>query len=367
MMHATRTTRASLAAVGAEPPAALIRAMIARALRTPSVDNTQPWRLEIDGATVNVELDMARARHGMIGGFAGLISLGAFAESLRLEASRRGYPSILVVDEARDAPSVRVTVGEGACADTDLAPELERRHTNRGPYFTAPVFANEATCIAAEGTRSAPVHVRRARREIEAVASASALAERVRFDGTDPADLFRWLRWKPLDAAATRDGLDTRLLALARHELLALRMTGSPIATWCLRRLGGGRIAGRRLRREILASGAVGAISVADLRPESFIECGRAMLRVWLRASKLGLALAPVTVGAMLPLSRRFGASFSRSDDRKLDVAEATLARAFGVDAGHSVAFLFRVGVPIETPTLRSERRPLSNFLGDPS
>jgi hypothetical protein len=341
--------------------------MLARALRTPSIDNTQPWRLSVDGSTVNVEVDTARARHGVIGGFAGLIALGAFTESLRFEASRRGFPSILVVDETRDAPTVRVTVGEGACADTDLAPELERRHTNRAPYLTAPLFAEEVACLVAEGTRSAPVHVRRARREIEAVASASALAERVRFDETDPSDLFRWLRWKPRDAEATRDGLDTRLLALAPHERWALRMTGSPLGTWCLRRLGGGRIAGRRARGELLASGAVGAISIADLRPESFIECGRAMLRVWLRASKLDLAFAPVSVGAMLPLSRRFGASFSRSAGRRLDEAESILSRTFGVEAGHSVAFLFRVGVPLETPTLRSERRLLSNLLGDPS
>jgi hypothetical protein len=341
--------------------------MIARALRTPSVDNTQPWTLEIDGPVVNVELDMARARNGAIGGFAGLISLGAFAESLRLEASRRGYASMLVVDEARDAPAVRVTLGEGASADAELAAELEHRHTNRTPYRAAPLLAHEVASLAAEGTRSTPVHVERARPQIDAVASASALAERVRFDEIDPAELFRWLRWKPSDVAATRDGLDTRLLALARHELWALRMTGSPIATWCVRRVGGGRIAGRRLRREVLASGAVGAISVAGLRPESFIECGRAMLRVWLRATKLGLAFAPVTVGAMLPLSRRFGGSFSPSAERRLDEAEATLARTFGVPEASSVAFLFRVGVPVETPTLRSERRPLSNFLGDPS
>jgi hypothetical protein len=68
----------------------------------------------------------------------------------------------------------------------------------------------------------------------------------------------------------------------------------------------------------------------------------------------------------MLPLSRRFGASFSRSAGRRLDDAETTLASTFGVEAGHSVAFLFRVGAPLETPTVQSERRPLSNFLGDP-
>jgi len=341
--------------------------MIARALRTPSVDNTQPWRLAVDGATIHIDVDTARARHGVIGGFAGLIALGAFAESLRLEASGHGFPSILVVDETRDVPSVRVMLGQGACADTELASELEGRHTNRGPYGAAPLFAEETARLAAEGTRSAPLHVKRARREIEEVASASALAEQVRFDETDPSDLFRWLRWKARDATATRDGLDTRLLGLARHERWALRMTGSPSATWCLRRLGGGRLAGRRLHHEVLASGAVGAISIADLRPESFIDCGRAMLRVWLRASKLGLAFAPVTVGAMLPLSRRFGGSFSRCANRKLDEASAALGRTFGIEAGHSVAFLFRVGVPLVTPTLRSERRPLSNFMGDPS
>jgi hypothetical protein len=100
-----------------------------------------------------------------------------------------------------------------------------------------------------------------------------------------------------------------------------------------------------------------------DLAPASFVECGRAMLRVWLRASSLELAFAPVTVGALLPLSREFGGVFSRRGDRKLDEAESRLRQVFHVEEGR-IAFLFRVGVPWQTPPLRSERRPLTNFVG---
>jgi hypothetical protein len=129
-----------------------------------------------------------------------------------------------------------------------------------------------------------------------------------------------------------------------------------------MRWLGVGRLAGRRLRDEVLASGAVGAIVMGDCSAASFVEAGRVMQRTWLRAAALGLAFAPITVAAVLPLSRRFGGRFKPRSHRLLDRAEAIVHEVFDVESGF-VPFLFRLGVAPHAPAVESERRPLSTFV----
>src|SRR5262249_23475626 len=159
----------------------------------------------------------------------------------------------------------------------------------------------------------------------------------------------RWLRCTPAEVAKTSDGLDTRLLGLAPHESLTLRGLRSP----AIHSLGRGlvsRLGGHRVRRAVHASGALGAITIRALEAPAFVDAGRAILRVWLRATTLGLAFAPVTVGAMMPLDLRFGADHRPRDAWRLREVETTLRGALGAAPGEHVAFVFRVGIPTKRP-----------------
>lgn len=344
------------------PSASEVRAILRTALRAPSGDNIQPWRIVIESDAVHLDLDEAKTHQGGYGGFSGLLSLGALAESVRIEAAERGYGTTLVWDESRDVASVRVVFGDDAPSVSRLAMHLRQRRTTRGPFRTTPIFADEMRELEQESSGAARVTLRRSVRAIAAFATASELAERVRFDDTDPNDLHRWLRFSAAEVARTRDGLDTRLLALRSHERTALRLTGSALVLWWMRRFGLGFLSGRRLRAEVLSSGAVGAIVMHDRSPAAFVEAGRVMLRTWVRATALGLAFAPVTVAAVLPLSRAYGATFRRASHRRLDRADALVRGTFGIATGEATPFLFRVGIA-DAPGIDSERRLLSSFV----
>jgi hypothetical protein len=337
--------------------------IIAAALRAPSGDNAQPWRIRIDEnneAIVHVALDEERARCAHIGGFGGLMSIGAFVESMRLEAGRRGLGAVVVRSPSDNG--WRVVFGDGPLPPSELTGALAHRHTNRGRFHTGALLRDEVSTIVSEGSPGSQLAMVTSREALARAATAARFAEQVRFDAVDPHELLRWVRFSPRAAKATRDGLDVRLLALRPHERLALRLTGSRLATTLLRFTGGSWLAGRRAERETLASGAVGVIVQDDLSPESFVESGRTMLRAWLRAETLKLAFAPVTAAAMFPLSRAFGAWFSQRNDKKLTRAENLLREAFQVTPNRHVVFMFRVGVPFEVPQLRSARRALREF-----
>jgi hypothetical protein len=146
-------------------------------------------------------------------------------------------------------------------------------------------------------------------------------------------------------------------------QTLALRISGSRLGSGALRAFGATRLAAARAEAEILASGGLGLVTAPLAAPDSprtdaaLTDGGRLMMRAWLRATRLGLAFAPTAASTLIPVSRHFGASFRPPVQAALDTVDVTLRTAFGVPEGHHPLFLFRVGSPTTTPSLRSERR----------
>ena len=349
-------------AVASDPPAADVDAVLRVARRSASAENSQPWIITRSAGGVHLAVDEARARSGHVGRVTGALALGCAAESVRLAAAQRGWATTLVVEREGTKRTIRIELrqdGQPPLAwARDLADELPRRHTNRLPFRQVPLLCREIEDLQREETQGARVRLVTRRATIDAVAQASARAERVRFATASHEDALGWIRFSPSEARATGDGLDVRLLGLAAHERWSLRAMRFGLVHSILRSVAA-PIAGLRVGKILRATGALGAIAVADLEPESLIEAGRAMLRVWLRASALGLAFAPVTVGALLPLSRRFGATYRDTHSRALDGVEREIRSAFDFSSASHTVFLFRVGVARDVPSVASERRPL--------
>lgn len=353
----TALARSARGSVRPDDVAAIVRA----GLRAPSGDNTQPWRIRVDGTDIHVGLDEERARCAGFGGVAGFMSIGALIEGMRLEALRRGFGA-LIVNENDHHWRVEVGVGTTATAGSELAEAIEARRTNRAPYATTAVADADLQRIEDERGRGASLVLRSRRDDVHAAAKAAALAERVRFDTVDPRALNKWLRYSPRAAAKTSDGLDVRLLELRPQERLGLRLSVWRGLIHVMRAFGAGRLASERARGEVLASGAVGVVTQQGLSPTSFVESGRTMMRAWLRATLLGHAFAPVTMAALLPLTRHLGESFSGRHNARLDEAEALVRRTFGVAEPSFPVFMFRIGTPTRLPVVRSRRRCIASF-----
>lgn len=333
----------------APPSAVALSLLLESARRAPSADNSQPWRIALHEGALALALDADRARSGHLGHAMACLTLGGVLESLDLTARSLGMRAVV---RARSRELVVVRVVPAQASSTDLAPAIALRATNRSPFDGAPLPAAQLDALAAEGvamTSEAP--------RVAQVADAAALAERVRFAAEPMADLQRWLRFSAAEAERTKDGLDLRLLALDASERLALRMCGTRTGVNALRFLGGPALAARRGRAEISAAGGVGMIAQKGLDDDDFVASGRIMLRVWLRATQLGLAFAPTCAAVFLPLSRQLGARFGRTDDAMLDTATRAVRAAFDVPRLHHPVFLFRVGHAAQVPTVRSERR----------
>jgi nitroreductase len=337
------------------PTAAEIATIVAAGARAPSGDNSQPWHLRTRGAAIEVTFDPERSRCGRFGHVAGLMAIGGLLESMEIAASGLGLRTVATRAHGQGSFLVRVLREPGQ--GSDLAAAIDERCTNRSPYEQTSLPWGTLDALLSEGDVASSVLLTSDPKRRAAVAGAAGLGERVRFDEVPMDDFQRWLRFSPEEAGRTRDGLDVRLLGLTVAEKLALRISGTRPGLATLRALGATSLAGRRAEQEVLASGAVGVITQAALTDDAFIASGRVLVRVWLRATRLGLAFGPAAAATLVPLSRHFGATFAPHHEAALDAVERTLRESFEIPQGRRPVFLFRVGSPTSLPPFASERR----------
>ena len=116
---------------------------------------------------------------------------------------------------------------------------------------------------------------------------------------------------------------------------------------------------------KLYASGsAIGAIVIPNIDPESFVTAGRALERVWLTSTKLGLSFQPLTGIPFLHgrITRGLTDELSLRDIATINEAYATITHTININTPRVVAMLFRVGKS-DPPTARSCRLPVADFI----
>jgi nitroreductase len=313
------------------PPAAARQlALLGAARLAPSAHNSQPWRFEPDGDELLVRWDAARELpHGDPLRRYLMTGLGAATESLLLGAVGAGRVARVDFDlraEERLAGRVRLGWGPPHGDDQALAAAIPLRQTTRLPFWDEPLPLGTIGRLAAgaerHGCQLAAVAGRGIGRVAELVSEGTA---RNLADSAVYQEFHGWLRVAS-ERRAGRDGLRLRALGLGRGAEL--------LAPWLLDPARMRRIARVGLHRAIAATQGRLArrcpafcllVAPAD-GPEALFAGGRAMLRVWLEATALGLRVHPMT------------AAMDHGHTR------TALAEAFGVPASASMVVCFRLG-----------------------
>lgn len=308
----------------------------------PSAHNTQPWRVALEGDRLVVAVDprrhlahsdpLERDLH---------LSMGAFVEALSIALHGEG-----VATARAEAPpgAFAVLAPEGSSPpekkDTSL---LRRRQTSRLAYSPREPEPAAIDALAAAARASGL--------SLHAVGRGSP--ERTRLEGwffsatreawLDPrsvAELRAWMRFDPEGSRAPEDGLSTHGLGLGTLDGLGL-IAAVQAAPWraASRLFVAPLLAERLAATETESVSASPFIALLVAEREGAASAGAGLLRVWLAATELGLALHPVS--ALL-------------DRRGWEVA-----RHLGVPTGR-VMFACRLGRSAPPP--RAGRLPVDRF-----
>jgi hypothetical protein len=255
--------------------------IVALAVRAPSMHNTQPWRFQLTGPTIDLFLDPERQLPvGDPTGRAARVACGAALYNLRLALAMRGTPAYLTLCAdgsalARLSPHAR---RPPTPLERRLNAAIPRRHSNRFPFSDVPVpAAIRADLVRAAHDEDGWLHIAGSVDEVETTIALIRKADQALRD--DPGYVAELRAWTGAGDAADEGIRDPAGGPEPnQYELLA-------------RRDFGGAPASHGYEREPLIAvlGATGTLPADDL------VAGMALQRVLLTATDLGLASSMFT------------------------------------------------------------------------
>jgi hypothetical protein len=329
--------------MGPVPPQTL-PAALDLAARAPSAHNTQPWMVRTAGAELHVLADPGRwLRHSDPTARDLRLGLGGFVEALRLALAAEG----LRFEREAPPPGAFAVLraggsGKPAKADQLAASLLRRRQTSRLRYSPRPP---EPAALAALGAAASSAGLRlhlagtQASERADWQALFHAAVRESWLDARSVNELRAWIRFDPEGARGPSDGLSTHCLGLGVADTAALLAILHPGLWRAARKVWAApALASALAAQESRTLGAAPFLGVLVAEAEAG-TVGAGLLQVWLAATQLGLALAPISV--------------------LLDRRGWELGRRLGV-APDRLVLAFRLGRSAPAPW--SGRRPATQF-----
>jgi hypothetical protein len=246
---------------------------------------------------------------------------------------------------------------------------LPLRTTDRGPYRRRPLCARERAALQAALDPGLQLRWYESGRERRRFARLSALATRIRLRLPAAFDVHRRIiDWAPGDSAT---GIPAGATGLWRPTLPLMRwaMRDWRRMAW-LNRLGGARSAALQLDwGPALACAGFFTIALppdGSREPESLLQICGSLLRFWLVATRLGLALQPGLAMLMFAHYGATAAPFTRDARLRHEALQChrQLRGLVGDDEVERLVFVGRVGEPRDArPRQRSVRLGVPELL----
>ena len=278
-----------------------VRRVVFCGARAPSGDNAQPWDFSWDGRTLSLRNDPSRGAHPLnFRERASFFALGAVIENMSIAARQFGHELRveLFPNGESDALVARAAFEPlDAPRPQPLFPFIERRRTHRGAFKARPLDGEDRAllCRALNGDDAARLRLVAEPDAKRRLARAASWMDRIMFESRAMhSAIFRHFRWTARQAEQTRDGMDVRTLELPLPARLAFRLLSCWPVVRALNALGLSRLAPLSSYLNYKSASAIGLIEMPEDTPAAAVEGGRAMQRVWLTATMLGLSFQPM-------------------------------------------------------------------------
>lgn len=337
----------------------IIEKIIDAANQAPSGGNSQPWKFKVKNNTINV-IALPEKDHPVLNfkNRGTYLTHGALIENADIAARALGYNLTFDLFPERDI-SVRITLeplaGERSA---DLYNIIFDRHSNRKPYKTERLDEEEKNYLFQEINKFPQCKLAIVEREEIRRAAESLAFDIVIFLQNQLLHklLFQEILWKE-EEQKYRPGLYVKTMEMAGPKALVFRL----LKNWKMTQFFNKMKLPQKIYEENVktaaSSGLIGAVAVRD-EDINFIDAGRLMENIWLRAAKLGLGFHLITGVVFLWQQVNFGKReiFSEKEKDIINRAYENLRETFKI-GDKIITFAFRVG-RAEAPLAVSSKRP---------
>jgi nitroreductase len=350
-----------------------LRDVLELARWAPSGDNTQPWRFAIvaDDRVVVYAHDTRDTCVYDLDGHPSQISVGALLETMALAATRFG----LVAHVARRGgapdthPVFDVRFRDEGRAEDPLVAHIAERRVQRRPMSRRALSAAQKSALEAAVAPSHGLAWFEGRRRAGVARLAFASAKiRLTIPEAYPVhrDVIQW------DARESVDRVPSAALGASPASLRLMRWA---LASWrrveLLNRFAAGTVM-PRVELDLVPGLACAAhvTLVAQSAPrtlDDYVAAGRALQRLWLTATALGLQFQPEYTPLVFARYAREGVRFTgrAAALRRASRVRSALDRLLGADMAPRAVFMGRIGIG-PPASARSLRLPLDRLLVEP-
>lgn len=337
-------------------------AIVAAAMRAPSGGNSQPWFIDAGPTALTISVAAEHTSTMDVSFRGSAVALGAALYNVRIAAAARGMLGPVSVTEGTDGSPLRATMRFEDGDDPDLADLYESmlaRETNRHHGTLQSLNDQTIKSLTATAEREgARLHLLTERNDLTRAATIFAAADRIRYLTPQlHEEMVSELRW-PGDPDPDT-GIDVHSLELDASDLALFDIVRRPDVMAYLAEWNAGSALGDGMRDQVLASSALGVITVTGERLSDYARGGSAVEAVWILAQREGLAVRPLSPVFLHARNTADLSELSTGFAGELGQLQSDFVHLTAIDPEESIVLVLRftTAPPASVPSRRSLSR----------
>lgn len=342
-----------------------IKKILDVSVNAPSGSNSQPWSFKINGNKLYVyahpEKDHPILNFHNRGTW---IAHGALIENIIIVSRAHGYRTKITIfpDHNLNNLTAQIEFEKSEVINEPLYPAVSLRATNRKFYDQTPLTQNQKQeflkTIAEIGERVTFKLIEEPD-QLKVLGRAVSVNEIVMFENKKLHHLFvKELVWNEKELSKRADGLYVKTMELKPPQEKALRLFKFWPVMSLLNKVGVARAVAKDNAKNYASCAAMGLITV-DNKDGAFINAGRLIERLWLKATTMGLSFHLITGIFFFWQRMQIDGSniFSPKHIKMIQEAYKSVVDIYGIANNEIIAGLVRIGRGGE-PTARSPKKP---------
>lgn len=341
----------------------------------PSGGNIQPWIWVFDRKGILHLFHDQERSHSMLDfkGTGSLIAFGAAVENLRLATAREGI-EIEVVNHIREFEeqlicSIRFIAkykNPIQVPHYELLDGIGMRCTNRKNSKRQLLPKSQLEELQDFAKKEGfQIKLTEEYTDLEGLAEIVGGMDRMRFFHEEGLmDFIKEVRWTQKDAEETKDGIDIATLELSGTEKAAMGLLKDPRTVKFFRKFLMGYGLTKISKDTITHSSAMLLLQGNKFSPETYLEGGKILQRIWIKANMMGISFQPVTAMLFIfqKVLRESNHGFTLQEAAEIERLKEKFDRIFKSEGDCLDLFMFRLNVVAE-PSVRAFRRDVKDTL----
>ncbi len=278
----------------------VLKYIIKAGIQAPSGENLQPWTFKIiDNDTINIYINRnADQSFFNLDNKASLISIGAVVENMKIAATLFNFESSIKFYSIRNESLVASIFFKKSNLKKDyLSQYIWERCVNRKPYEKKPLKNYIFDEILAELIDFPDVQLFKLEgNDLNKLRKITEIFAEIRTEIKSVHEtLHNNIHYSYQDACKAKSGFPLNNLELRLVDKLMVKLTKNWSVQNQLNKFGLSRIIAKKTEEGFSKASACFLITTSDFSDESYFNGGRALERVWLKLTDLGIQIQPMT------------------------------------------------------------------------